>query len=210
LPNTAHTPGWLKFFRPKVDFFELLRQQADSTLGGAVGFKDWLATGAKCQCETVHELEHRADTQKLDIERKLAETVVTPFDREEIYDISARLDLIINGLKKTVKDMEFLHVEVDDTMKAMADVLADGVRLVCCAIDNLEKDLKQAEQAANESRKTETSVAEIYRHAMKELYEGKDFELLMRKKEVYDSLTIVSRRVESVGEKLLHLSIKMA
>jgi uncharacterized protein Yka (UPF0111/DUF47 family) len=207
--QTAHTPEWLKFFRPKVDFFDLLRQQATSTLDAAIGFHDWLSAGAKNRCDIVHHLEHRADEQKLEIEKKLANTIVTPFDREEIYDLSAKLDRIINGIKRVVKDIEFLELQVDHVMIGMAEVIANGVQHVFCSIDKLQTDLKAAEQAANESRKTETSVAKLYRQALKDIVDSENgVHAIVVKKDIYESLSRIARRVESVGEKLLHMSIK--
>ncbi|HEY9714865.1 MAG TPA: DUF47 family protein, partial [Chroococcales cyanobacterium] len=106
MPNTANSPEWLKIFKPKVDFFSLLNEQAKMTAQGLAELRDWLRDGAKGKCEGVHRLEHDADRQKLKILEELRDSFVTPFDREEIYDISARLDLIINGAKKITKDIE--------------------------------------------------------------------------------------------------------
>jgi len=78
------TTSWLtRFFEPKTDFYALLKAQADTTLQGMVAFEEWLNNGASGRCQIVRDLEKEADTLRLDLERKLVESFVTPFDREE-------------------------------------------------------------------------------------------------------------------------------
>jgi hypothetical protein len=209
MSKTAHSPSWLKFIKPQVDFFDLLNRQAKTTVAGATAFRDWVACGAKERCGSLHDAEHQADALKREIEKKLANTAVTPFDREEIYDISARLDLVLNGIKKTTKDIEFhkMHSD-DDFVQRMNDRLVEGINLVAEAIACLESDTGKAKSAADQSRKTETAVAQVHREAMDVLYKQDDPFKLVKYKDLYDSLLLVASRVETVGEKLLHISIK--
>lgn len=213
MSKSAHAPSWLKFLKPKVDFFKLLIEQAQTTHRGILGLADWLSAGASGECRAVHDLEHQADDQKRNVEKQLHDYFVTPFDRQEVYDISARLDLIINGAKKLVKTMEFFNEgnapAVDQPLVEMAKVLTEGTENLVAAIEALKNDLKKCSQAANESRKTETRLAAVYRPAMKELYENADAKDFVWKKHLYDQMTEISERIEQLGEKLLHLSVKL-
>lgn len=69
MAKTAHMPQWLKFLKPKIDFFDLLDQQAKITLAGLEGLHDWLKSGAAGECKVVHEQEHKADDHKMRIEK---------------------------------------------------------------------------------------------------------------------------------------------
>jgi uncharacterized protein Yka (UPF0111/DUF47 family) len=210
LSDTAHTPDWLKYFKQKCDFFDLLNGQVEDTKLGIIGLCDWLKSGAPDRCTVVHELEHRADKHKNEIEKNLRDSFVTPFDREEIYDISQLLDLVINGAKRLVKDIEFFEDDViDEHLIEMSAVLVTGMEFVSKSVRNLNSDLSESAKAADEARKTEVHVGKIYRKAMKQLYEKADFKELLRKKQLYDYMLSIAERTERLAEKLLHVSIKL-
>ena len=210
MSDTAHTPSWLKYFKQKCDFFELLNEQVDDTKQGITGLRDWLKSGAHERCLVVHELEHTADEHKCAIEKNLRDSFVTPFDREEIYDISQFLDLVINGAKRLVKDIEFFEDDViDEHLIEMSDVLVTGIELVSKSVQHLNSDLSESAKAADEARKTEVHVGKVYRKAMKELYEKADYKELVRKKQLYDYMLSIAERLEGLAEKLMHVSIKL-
>lgn len=210
MSKSAHTPGWLKHFKRKVDFFDLLAQQAETTLGGLRGLHEWLKNNAKGECTAVHELEHKADRQKQDISQKLRDTMVTPFDREDIYDLSAEMDLIINGAKRFVKDVEFLHEECSDKhLLKMSEALAQGCEHILTAIQKLRDDLEAAADAAHKARKTETAVEQIYREGLTDLFVQEDIETRAKSNHLYNCMVTIAERVERLGEKLLHISMKL-
>jgi uncharacterized protein Yka (UPF0111/DUF47 family) len=211
MAKTAHMPQWLKFFKPKIDFFDLLDEQAKITLAGLEGLHEWLKSGAVGECTIVHELEHKADDHKMKIEQSLRDTFVTPFDREEIYDVSANLDCILNGAKKFAKDMEALETrDVDEPLIKMSQILVESARELLSTIENLDRDLKEAEHSANKSRKAEPHVGREYRKTFDALSQNKNPQSVMMKMHFYNLMVEISERIERLGEKLLHISIKMS
>ncbi|HEY9677703.1 MAG TPA: DUF47 family protein [Drouetiella sp.] len=240
MSNTAHAPRWLKFVKLKTNFFDLLSAQAQTTSDGITALKDWVEAGMTEQCNRVHDLEHKGDDEKQKLERELHDNFVTPFDREDIYDISAMLDQILNGTKKLVKDIEFdrgiiisantsdepddareedklctkeahpkLNPETDERLLQMCKGLAKGTDDLVNAVKSLEHELSSCCEHANHARKTQTRIANLHRASMKELYEQGDAIRLVRKKHVYDQVQIIAERIEILGEKLLHVSVKL-
>src|SRR6266478_1957923 len=92
-------------FEPSVDFYAMLNHQSAKTLEGMEALAAWFKDGAGDRGQRVRELEKQADDIKLDLEKRLVESFVTPFDREDIYDLSARMDEIINAAKATVREV---------------------------------------------------------------------------------------------------------
>ncbi|HEY9681601.1 MAG TPA: DUF47 family protein [Oculatellaceae cyanobacterium] len=211
MPKTIHTPHWLKFVNQKHDFFQLLVQHATLVHQAFVGFNQWLRKDTHDACETVHQCEHAADDIKKQIEDALRDTFVTPFDREEIYDLVERMDLILTCTKLLVKDMEYFDAnESDDFLIKMSEVLALSVHDLAKTIETLQSDVGAAEPLANQVRKTQTEFAKVLRPAMKAAYEESDIKKLIRKKQLYESMATIAFRTSKVGEKLLHLAIKIA
>lgn len=208
--HSAYTPEWLKSFKRKVNFFELLSDQAETTLGGLRGLHEWLQRSDESDCVVVHDLEHKADRQKMEIEESLRDTFVTPFNREDIYDISAQMDLIINGAKRVAKDLEFLKGRsTDPYLLRMSESIVNGCEQLLIAVRSLEDNLNEATSAANKARKTETQVQQIYRESFKALFSENNSETRERNKHLYDCMCVIAERVERLGERLLHISIKL-
>ena len=207
----AHLHWFSGVFEPTVDFYELLNRQADKTLEGVQALAKWLKEDGTERCQVVRDLEKEADEMRLDLERKLVKSFVTPFDREDIYELSATMDEVINSAKDVVREMEAMEVTSQGTrLVEMADMLVEGTTCIRNSIHALRKDLGAAGDQAIQSRKTDTRAAKIYRSAMQELLETDDFKKIFRVKEVYKVMMEGAGRIDRVGETLLHAVVKMS
>lgn len=199
-----------QFFREKVDFYALLTEQGETTLAGMVALKDWIEAGAEGRCQTVRDYEHKADEQKLDLLEKITATLVTPLDREDIYDLSDRLDGVINGAKATARQIEALgYIPRDETLAKMAAVLVNGTDDIVKAINSLESDLKTASDIAYKLKKKERKLETLYREAMHELIQGEDYKHIIRSMDVYRTMLDTAQKIELVGKTILHMLIKI-
>ncbi|MBI4534411.1 MAG: DUF47 family protein [Candidatus Melainabacteria bacterium] len=204
--------AWLgRILEPSTDFYGMLNRQAAKTLEGLEALDAWIGDGAEERCQTVRDLERQADELKLDLERRLVESFVTPLDREDIYDLSARMDEIINAAKSTVREIEALEISADDLyLREMSQVLVEGTRCVVQSFSWLKGDPKEASNQAFLVRKSENRFTKIYRQAMRQLFMLDDFKKVLRTREVYRSMLACAERIDIVGEKLLHVIVKIS
>jgi len=210
--NNARTPNWFtKIFRPPNNFYELLIRQSSKTLEGVEALRDWVESGAQGRCETVRRLEHEADDIVADLEKKLIDTFITPFDREDIYDLSRNLDEVINGAKSAVREIEALQVPVSDDqfLKEIVATLVEGARCLRSTFEYLERDLPNAAEQAVLARRSENRTSKIYRQAVRTLFAGDDMKLISKTKEIYNSLLSIAQRIDIVGVKLEHVIVKL-
>lgn len=197
-------------FEPPVDFYELLCRQSAKTLEGMETLYEWIAQSDESLAQKVRDREHEADELKLDLSRKLVDTFVTPFDREDIYDLSARMDEIINAAKSVVREVEALAVPTDNPfLREMAEVLREGTRCLNLSFRALKSDLNEAADQALLSRKSENRFAKLYRLSMRQLFTLDDLKLILRTKEVYRQMLVAAEKLDAVGEKLLHVIVKI-
>ena len=206
---TAHKSGWLaRFFQPKVDFFAMLRTHAHATLNGMVALEEWIIEGHPGRCQKVRDLEKQADEHKLEIERQLVESFVTPFDREDIYDVSVLLDEVINSGKRVAREIEALEIPGEDPfLKEMAATLVEGTR---CLVQSISKNQVEASNQAALARKSEKRFLKTYRQAMKQLFTHDDFKYVLKTHEVYSCMVLTSERIDIIGERLLHVIVKIS
>ncbi len=203
--------GWWPagVFEPPTDFYALLDAHATKVLEGMEALLSWLDTGAEERCERVRHLEKEADELKMNLERKLVQSFVTPFDREEIYDLSARLDEVINAAKSIVREMEALEVSPGDSfMRPMAELLLEGTRCLQLSFRALRSNPREASEQAFLARKSENRLAKVYRQAMRQLFQQDDLKKILKTREVYRYMMMAAEKIDTVAEKLLHVIIK--
>lgn len=195
---------------PENDFYGMLTEQAKITLEGVEALETWINSGTLDRCQTVRDLEHKADLHKLRLEKMLVESLITPIDREDIYDLSHRLDEVINCAKRTVREMEALQVNAEGTaLSKMANCIVEGSRCLLVSFTNLNADLSEAASQASLARKTDNKLDKLYRKAMPELFELDDVKRIMKTSEVYRAMITSGQKIEHVGEKLSHVIVKM-
>ncbi|MBS2001588.1 MAG: DUF47 family protein [Cyanobacteria bacterium SZAS LIN-5] len=208
-PSVDKSSWFARVFEPKTDFFALLNIQSATTLDGIIALEQWINEGTFDRCQKVRDLENDADEHKLELERKLVESFVTPFDREDIHDLSVKLDEVINGAKATVREMEALDFKSSDPfLKEMAATLVEGTRCLNQAFNHLQNNAAEASNQASLARKSEKRFAKIYRQAMKNLFTLDDFKTLLKTREVYICMVSCATKIDIVGEKLLHVIVK--
>ena len=204
-------PRWFgNIFELKTDFFALLKVQADKTLEGIKALEEWLERGVNDRCQTVKDLEKEADVLRLELAQKLFESFITPFDREDIYDLSVCLDEVINSAKSTVREMEAFEVSPDHQyLKDMASVLVEGTQHLTNSFASLGSNLGVAVAEAQLARKSDNKLTKMYRNAIRDLFTLDDVKTILRIKEVYKSMLATADHIDTVGEKLLHAIVKM-
>ncbi len=200
-------------FRPTTDFYGLLNGQASKTLEGMEALVDWLKNEESFErCQIVRDLETEADQLKFNIAKKLVESFVTPFDREDIYELSQRLDEVINGAKRVAREVEAydtkpsLHPEIIE----MAEILVEGTKSLQLSFIALRNNHVEAQTQAVLACKSSNRVNKCYRRSIKELFENNDVKVILRVKEVYKSLVENGEKIDLVGERLLNTIVKLA
>lgn len=85
------------------DILGLLRRQADITYQGIAAFGRWSATGAAEDAQAVRDAEHDADDTRHELLEALTIALTTPFEQEDVYALSERMDEVIDSGKDTVR-----------------------------------------------------------------------------------------------------------
>jgi hypothetical protein len=209
-------PKWLfgRLLDPQHDFYGMLNKHAAKTLEGVRALAEWIMDqDCEGRCQTVRDLEDEADTLKYDIGKKLTESFITPFDREDIYDLSMKLDEVINSAKSVAREIEAFDVRPSDraeALKELASIVVEGTQCLVLSLAALKHDLKEAFAQAMLARKAENRLTKAYRQAVRELLQEDDVKAIMRIKEVYKSLLNAGEKIDLAADKLLHAIIKMS
>jgi len=155
----------------------------------------------------IKPLELRCDEIASRVVKRLNKTFITPFDREDIFALTKRLDDISDMLLGAAARTETFNI----TKKIpYADKLAAIIHKQVQELGVAIQDLKA--KRINETKAVkdlESEADQIYRTAMQDLFANeKDAIELIKKKELLDILERTSDRCQSVANIILSIFIK--
>ncbi len=151
------------FLSGEPDILGLLDAQANVTVEGMQAFAAWSAGGTSDDAQRVRDCEHGADDARRALAEALRTALVTPLEPEDLYTVSERLDVVINGAKNVVRDAEALGWQPDGPAAAMAELLREGTEHLAEAIGCIKSDSERASECADAATKTVRDVERGYR-----------------------------------------------
>lgn len=197
-----------RWFLPSTpDLIGLLRDQSEVTVRGLEAFAQW-SEGDEDARNRVRDLEHEADDARRTLLTELRGAFSTPFDPEDVYELSERLDTVLNGAKNAVQEADLMQVAPDDALAEMAGSLRDGVRHLHEAFAHLRSDRDDATACADAAIKCERDVEKRYRTAMSALTESDDVREVAARRELYRRYARIGESVVRVAHRVWYLVVK--
>ncbi len=89
----------------------------------------WLESGLIAESETLLQDVERADEIRMNLEKNLIQAFSTPFDRGDIYSISASMDKVIEYVKSTLLSMQAYDLKADGIIISMGEKLMTGAAI---------------------------------------------------------------------------------
>ncbi len=194
-----------------TSFYDLFSEQANHLVVGARLLADMLGEGNDREgtAKRMREAEHDCDESTHNIVRRVNSTFVTPFDREDIYALSAGLDDVMDFMEEAV-DLVVLYgvhtlpadtAEQVEVLQRMADLTADAMPRL--------RTMKDLEEYWIEVNRLENQGDKTYRRILSELFNGR-YEALdvLRLKGVVDSLEAAIDAFETVANTVEQIAVK--
>jgi uncharacterized protein Yka (UPF0111/DUF47 family) len=196
------------FMHEPPDLIGLLVHQGAVTVDAMSEFREWSGGSAE-SAQKVRELEHRADSIRRHLETALKRAFSTPIDTEDIYELSERLDRVLNSAKNAIREAEVMAMGPDRHMKDMGDVIAEGVKDLVTAFENLTRDPDEATAAANSAIKCQRSIEHRYRLAMSSLLGDGELGEVMGRRELYRRYARIGDAIEHVADRIWYAIVKV-
>jgi hypothetical protein len=206
---------FIRWLLPREDvFYDLLERQGGLALEAATALARFAEPGASAEeiGEVVQEIEHRADKIVHETEEALARTFVTPIDREDIQRLASELDDIVDLTNQAARAAKLLGVDrPTEPMKRLFRVLVSATELLNGDLPNLRKHRYEALiAAARKLRQIEKEGDRIHRDALRVLFHTPDIDVrvLLREREMLETLEAAIDHCEQVADTLAHLAVK--
>jgi uncharacterized protein Yka (UPF0111/DUF47 family) len=202
----------LSLFRKekKTDFYQLLVDHARTVYEAYTTLVRGLEAADGEAAERVYFLEREADDLRRILIDRLNRTLVTPFDREDIYALSRAVDEIIDAAQRTVEELNIFNVQPDDDLIAMAKVLEKGTLEIFDALKNMKQYSTVALEHAKRAKATENQIHHIYLKALAELFENPEHTpgYMLKMREIYRHLNRSADNCDEAANIISDIIIK--
>jgi predicted phosphate transport protein (TIGR00153 family) len=196
----------------ETSFYDMFATSANNLVTAAKLLKDMLgadAVGREDLATKMRAAEHAGDDATHAILRQLNGTFITPFDREDIYRLAARLDDCMDYMEAAV-DLVMLY-KIDELPSGIADqiqVLERCAELTAEAMPRL-RSMKDLSEYWIEVNRLENQADQVYRKMLAQIFDGQtDALTVLKLKEVIDQLEGAADAFENVANMIETIAVK--
>ncbi len=201
-----------KLFKKDEKFFKIFGQmtvfilEAAEILGNMVRNPagDLAPLAAK-----IKDLEHKGDELTHRVIDELNKTFITPIDREDIHDLSASLDDVLDLIDGTaIRIVLFRITEPIRSVPEICAVLLSQAMEIGAAISNLQDNDHVVERCI-EINRLENDADRLFQSAIASLFdEVKDPIDVIKRKEIIETLEAATDKAEDVANVLESIIVK--
>jgi uncharacterized protein len=206
--------GFFQRLMPREkDFFVLFQRQAENIVAGAAALANMLAhyTGVPEQVQSIKAIEHSGDEITHQIFRKLNQTFVTPFDREDMHELAGTMDDVIDLIDAAASRFVLYRIEkVRSGTTELCKVLTLATMELSVAVHAIPSPYK-ALQRVIEINRLENESDRICRILIAQLFEEeKDPVMIIKWKEIFEVLETAVDKCEDVSNVIESVILKNA
>ncbi len=201
--------------RPSDDsFYEFFSRAAQNLVTGTELLSELALPGVDLQSvsERLVDIEHDSDAITHELYKKINSTFITPFDREDIYQLGSLLDDVMDHLE-AVGSLLYLYgltslPTLPREMHELVKVLDQQARLTADSLPRL-KAMKDLEEYWVECNRLENEGDRAYRMLLVRLFSGEyDALSVLKMKEVADELEDACDAFEKVANTVETIAVK--
>jgi uncharacterized protein Yka (UPF0111/DUF47 family) len=163
--------------------------------------------------DAIKRLEHEADEITHEVVTRLDRVFITPLDREDIHLLASRLDDVVDLIDGAARRVQMYHAgEAPPGAILLGEVVVRATQALLVAVQSLEKNKNRTVlDACDQVKRLEEEGDSIYHEWVGKLFDGSPDPLVVIKwKEIYDTLENTLDHMEDVGNVLESISIKHA
>jgi uncharacterized protein len=193
-------------------FFDLLSQAATTVVEGAELLDQLLAAPASERpaiAEKLKDAEHRCDGVVHDTLRRLNSTFVTPFDREDIYNLISALDDCLDELEEAGTLVVLYRMgEVPEGVRRQSRILLQQARCTAAGMPRL-RTLEDLASYWVEINRLENEADGVYHTLIADLFAAAPDPLeLIKVKDVAAALESAADAFEQVAHHVESIAVK--
>ncbi len=192
-------------FKKGANFFDLLENQCISMVDGMQALYDYVTTKDKKYAEMVARIEDEGDSKRRILINELNNTLITPIARNDIFNLSGKIDDILDYANTTVDEIKAFNIEPNEDMCSIIEILLEMTKKIAKAIGNMEKHSEISKISAIEVKSLENKVAAKCVESLARLFDIEDWHLVFKYREIYRHLNTTSDIADVAMDSLLDI-----
>lgn len=193
-------------------FYDLFTAQAELLVVGSRQLGELLGadrTGRKALAKQLDQTEHEADEATHSIMRRLNQTFVTPFDRDDIYALASTLDDCMDFMEEAADLIVLYKIgELPPRVADQVEILQRASELTAEAMPHL-RSMGDLSDYWVEINRLENQADKIHRKLLAQLFEEVTDPIeLMKIKEVVEILEEAADAFEKVANTVETIALK--
>ena len=201
----------LSFIPRKNIFFTLFNQHAQNALEAAQALDALFInfTDVEKKVRDIHAIEHYGDKLTHEIMRELAETFVTPLDREDIIGLASKIDDVTDVSYDVSEIVQLYKIQsIRPTAARQTKALVAAAAEMVAMMANLES-LKDLEQHWIKLHTFENEGDQIYRESVADLFAHETNAIeIIKWKDIHSLIEVALDRCEDVANIVETIKIK--
>lgn len=198
-----------RLFPVQYHFYEMIAGQAQINGQAVQALSRWLDSGLEADGKVLLDAVKEADRARTVLEKNLIEAFTTPFDRVDIYSISAGMDKVMEYVKSTLLSMKAYGIRTDDIIRNMVGKLREGADTFYESAQSLKNSPGKSEENFNKMRETHFAIEQLYIEGMTAVFQSRDPMYALKQREVYHHIKDASRNLEDVVDILHRIVVRM-
>ena len=207
-------PGLLSRILPQEQsFFEMFVELAENIHAGAKALVEMLEnyTDPAIQADKIKDIEHKGDNITHQLMTRLNQTFITPIDREDIHELSSKIDDVLDLTDAAASRLVIYNVDlIRPGVAELARILLQATEQVVAAVRVLEKqdhvldhciEINRLENEAD--RHCRTLIAQLFD-------EEKDPVQIIKWKEIIEVIETATDKCEDVANVIESVTLKSA
>jgi uncharacterized protein len=201
-----------KIFKKDEKFFKIFGQMTIYILEAAEILLNMLRhpeADLVSQAAQIKDLEHKGDELTHRVIDELNKTFITPIDREDIHDLCAALDDVLDLIDSTATRIVLFKIKKPiRSMPEMCSVLLSQAKTIGAAVSNLQDNDHVVERCL-EINSLENDADRLFQSAIAALFEEvKDPIEVIKRKEIIETLEAATDKAEDVANVLESIIVK--
>lgn len=183
-----------RFLPYEVSFFDYFDQQAEIIVQAAQTFSQLVSpeVNIRSLVTQIIDLEHRADDVTHQCVEALHKTFITPFERNDIYQLISRMDDVVDYIKDAAEHIQVYRLtNMTKGIEEMADVLVRSSIEVQKALKGLRSNegIDQMRRYFTTLHRLENEGDVVLRYSVSLLFDHEnDTKTIIKWKEVYEDV----------------------
>jgi uncharacterized protein len=207
-------PGLLRRILPREEgFHNMFVELAENVCTAAKAMVAMLEdfSNPAAAAERIKDLEHANDTITHNLIKKLNQTFITPFDREDIHELASKIDDVLDLTDAAASRLVTYRIEkIRPGVVDLARSLKEATEELVAAVKVLEKRDHVLDHCI-EINRLENEADRLCRNLIANLFEQeKDPVQIIKWKEIIEVLEIAADKCEDVANVIETITLKNA